>query len=213
MSALPLLPTVSLPLAFLGQSFEWGDMVIVGLLVLLEGVLSIDNALVLGLLAKRLPPHLRPRALSYGLIGAFVFRVLAIATASFLLKWTFVKLLGGGYLIFIAVKHLFFEAQEEEGEKLVLDVSGQPVLVDVATGGSLTAAQEELEIKERVPLGASLVTGEAVAPAPPTAGRTGGRSSGRRTPSFWNTVAVIELTDVAFAVDSILAAMALAGSR
>ena len=35
----------------------------------------------------------------------------------------------------------------------------------------------------------------------------------RRTPSFWGTVAVIELTDVAFAVDSILAAMALAGSR
>jgi hypothetical protein len=128
------LPPFSLPLAFMGQTFEWGDMVIVGLLVLLEGVLSIDNALVLGLLAKRLPPHQRPRALSYGLIGAFVFRVLAIATASFLLKWTFVKLLGGGYLIFIAVKHLFFESQEEDDEKLVLDASGHPVLVDVETG-------------------------------------------------------------------------------
>ena len=32
-------------------------------------------------------------------------------------------------------------------------------------------------------------------------------------PSFWGTVLVIELTDIAFAVDSILAAMALAGSR
>jgi hypothetical protein len=49
MPALLSLPPVSLPLAFLGQQFEWGDMVIVGLLVLLEGVLSIDNALVLGL--------------------------------------------------------------------------------------------------------------------------------------------------------------------
>lgn len=201
-----------LPLAMLGQEFEGGDLVIVGLLVLLEGVLSIDNALVLGLLAKRLPPHQRRKALSYGLVGAFVFRVLAIATASFLLRWTFVKLLGGAYLIFIAVKHLVFEAREEEGEKLVLDASGQPVLVDVETGGALTEAQEELEIKERVPVGASLVTGQATEPVP-AAGRTRGKSAGRRTPSFWGTVAVIELTDVAFAVDSILAAMALAGSR
>jgi YkoY family integral membrane protein len=206
-------PLFSLPLAFMGQTFEWGDMVIVGRLVLLEGVLSIDNALVLGLLAKRLPPHQRPRALSYGLIGAFVFRVLAIATASFLLKWTFVKLLGGGYLIFIAVKHLFFESQEEDDEKLVLDASGHPVLVDVETGGQLTAAQEDIEIKERVPVGSSLVTGEETATAPEVAGRSRGPTMRRRTPSFWGTVAVIELTDVAFAVDSILAAMALAGSR
>ena len=118
-------PLFSLPLAFMGQTFDWGDMVIVGLLVLLEGVLSIDNALVLGLLAKRLPPHQRRRALSYGLIGAFVFRVLAIATASFLLRWTFVKLLGGGYLIFIAVKHLFFESQEEDDEKTVVKGASQ----------------------------------------------------------------------------------------
>jgi len=205
------LPVALLPLAFLGQQFEWGDLAIVGLLVLLEGVLSIDNALVLGLLAKRLPPEQRPRALSYGLIGAFVFRVLAIATASFLLRWTFVKFLGGGYLIFIAVKHLFFESQEEEEGKLVLDASGQPVLVDVDTGGSLTAEQEELEIKERVPVGASLVTDpDGTAPEPT---RRAGQPGKRRSPSFWGTVAVIELTDVAFAVDSILAAMALAGSR
>lgn len=213
MPALLSLSSVSLPLAFLGQQFEWGDMVIVGLLVLLEGVLSIDNALVLGLLAKRLPPHLRPRALSYGLVGAFVFRVLAIATASFLLKWTFVKLLGGGYLIFIAVKHLFFEAQEEDGEKLVLDASGQPVLVDVETGGELTTAQEDIEIKERVPVGASLVTGQDVVPTASPSATPGAAVRRRRIPSFWGTVAVIELTDVAFAVDSILAAMALAGSR
>lgn len=186
-------------------------MVVVGMLVLLEGVLSIDNALVLGILAKRLPPHLRPRALSYGLIGAFVFRVIAIATASFLLRWTFVKLLGGGYLIFIAVKHLFFEAQEEHPERIELDTSGHPVLIDVTTGGELTPAQEDIEIRERVPVGVSLVTGEQGGGAASAASAGGTRA--RRYPSFWATVAVIELTDVAFAVDSILAAMALAGSR
>jgi predicted tellurium resistance membrane protein TerC len=34
-----------------GQVFDWHDLAIVGLLIVLEGVLSIDNALVLGLLA------------------------------------------------------------------------------------------------------------------------------------------------------------------
>src|SRR6188768_2589142 len=94
-----------LPLAainILGQNLDATDIGVILLLVVLEGVLSIDNALVLGLLAKRLPKHQQSRALTYGLIGAFVFRFIAIATATFLLKWTVFKLLGGGYLIYVA---------------------------------------------------------------------------------------------------------------
>src|SRR5688572_33230164 len=94
---------------FFGQRAEGSDIAVVLLLIVLEGVLSIDNALVLGLLAKRLPKHQRPKALTYGLVGAFAFRILAISTATFLLKWKVVKLLGGGYLCYIAIKHLFFE--------------------------------------------------------------------------------------------------------
>ena len=103
-----------LPLAainILGQKLDSTDIAVILLLVVLEGVLSIDNALVLGLLAKRLPKHQRARALSYGLIGAFVFRVIAICTASFLLQWTIVKFLGGAYLVYIAVKHFLFESK------------------------------------------------------------------------------------------------------
>src|SRR5207248_3490000 len=88
-----------------GQTFEFHDLLVVGLLVVLEGVLSIDNALVLGLLARRLPKHLQNKALTFGLIGAFVFRIAAIATASFLLRWTFAKFLGGAYLVYVAVHH------------------------------------------------------------------------------------------------------------
>src|SRR4029450_4685284 len=92
-----------LPLAaidILGQKFDATDIGIVLLLVVLEGVLSIDNALVLGLLAKRLPKHQQSKALWYGLVGAFVFRAIAIVTSTFLLKWTVFKLLGGAYLIY-----------------------------------------------------------------------------------------------------------------
>src|SRR5829696_8166971 len=99
---------------FFGQTFETHDLAIIVLLIVLEGVLSIDNALVLGLLAKRLPKHQQRRALTYGLVGAFVFRLLAIALATLLLKWWVVKLLGGGYLIYVAVKHFFFDEKHDE---------------------------------------------------------------------------------------------------
>src|SRR5689334_14036731 len=94
------LPAADLFLMF-GQTFTPNDLAVIGLLVILEGVLSIDNALVLGLLAKRLPKKLQSRALTYGLIGAFVFRLIAIGTAQYLLRWRIVKLLGGGYLLYV----------------------------------------------------------------------------------------------------------------
>ena len=195
------------------QSFDWPDLAVIGLLILLEGVLSIDNALVLGLLAKRLPRHQRSRALSYGIIGAFVFRTIAVLTAAYLLQWTFVKFLGGAYLVYIAVKHLFFEAKEEKAEKIVVDESGHPILVDAATGGPLTAAEEEIEIRERVPFDG--LVEEEVEQAPPAAGAPAAATaeSSAEFWKFWRTVFVIEMTDIAFAVDSILAAIALAGGR
>lgn len=182
-------------LDILGQRVEAQDLAVVALLVVLEGVLSIDNALVLGLLAKRLPKFEQGKALWYGLAGAFVFRVAAVLLASLLLRWTLAKFLGGAYLVYIAVRHLFFESKETEQEKIVLDAHGHPVLVEEQTGGQLSAEQEELEIKERVPIYMSPETRKKLGLA-----------------SFWPTVLVIELTDIAFAVDSILAAMAMVGS-
>src|SRR5690349_16706613 len=114
-------------LELFGQTLDWGDLGIIGLLVLLEGALSIDNALVLGLLAKRLPKEQQRKALTYGLVGAFVFRFIAVFMASLLLEWRVVKLLGGGYLVYIAIKHLFFEAHEDDGEVHV-SATGEPVL-------------------------------------------------------------------------------------
>lgn len=178
---------------FWGQTYNNHDLIVILLLVLLEGLLSIDNALVLGLLAKRVPKHLQSRALTYGLVGAFVFRFIAVATASYLLKWHIVKLIGGGYLIYIAVKHLFFESQEESTETLGADPEGHLELRDSVTGNPLTDDQEMQEIRERVPV-----------PVPEAQLRAGR--------SFWMTVVVIELTDIAFAVDSILAAIALVGA-
>jgi YkoY family integral membrane protein len=149
------------------QTFQPHDLLVVLLLLVLEGVLSIDNALVLGLLARRLPPPLRKKALTYGLVGAFVFRLIAIAIASALLRWRVVKLLGGVYLIYVALKHLLLERKHH--------------------GRGHHPSSDETRISEDE------------FNSPP--GRKG----------FWYTVGVIELTDVAFAIDSILAAIALVG--
>ncbi len=181
-----------------GQEFAWSHIGLVGLLIILEGVLSIDNALVLGLLAKRLPKHQQRRALTYGLVGAFVFRFIAILTAAYLLKWWIVKLLGGGYLLFVALKHFFFERREEIDETLATDESGRPQLVERKSRRTLTPEEELTEIKERVPV-----------PLPKS---VSGAREAAETRTFWSTVVIIELTDIAFAIDSILAAMALVGT-
>jgi YkoY family integral membrane protein len=190
---MPLLPPALIDI--LGQTLEVQDLAVVALLVVLEGMLSIDNALVLGLLAKRLPKNEQPKALLYGLAGAFIFRFIAVLTASFLLQWTFVKLLGGAYLVYIGIRHLFFEAKETEEDKIVLDEHGHPKLVE-ESGAELSAEQEETEIRERVPV---YMTPE--------------RRKQLGLARFWPTVFVIELTDIAFAVDSILAAIAMVGGK
>ena len=138
-------------LAIFGQEAAWPDLGVVGLLILLEGVLSIDNALVLGLLAKRLPKDQQRRALTYGLVGAFAFRILAISVAAFLLEWHVVKLIGGGYLAYIAVRHLFFESQDQDA-KLAVSSEGEPILVDPETGLPITQEEEDAEIDQRVPM-------------------------------------------------------------
>jgi YkoY family integral membrane protein len=86
------------------------DLVTVGLLVLLEGLLSADNALVLAVLVLGLPREQQRRALKYGIAGAFVFRALAILLVAYLIQVAWVKLAGGGYLLYLAYKHFFRKA-------------------------------------------------------------------------------------------------------
>jgi YkoY family integral membrane protein len=154
-----------------GQTFEPHDLIIIAFLTVLEGVLSIDNALVLGLLARRVPKQLRPRALSYGLVGALVFRIVAIVAAGFLLQWRFPKLLGGLYLIYVAIKH-FIWPEKEHVEEPLEQLAHE-------------ALDEDIGEMQRMTTHSRL---------------------------FWKAVVAIELTDIAFAVDSIVAAIAMVSS-
>jgi YkoY family integral membrane protein len=81
-------------------------LLIIGSLILLEGLLSADNAMVLAVLVRPLPGKLRQRALLYGLIGGYVMRGLMLASVAYLTKLWWAQVAGGGYLVFLAVRHL-----------------------------------------------------------------------------------------------------------
>jgi YkoY family integral membrane protein len=86
---------------------QFADFVTIGLLVLLEGLLSADNALVLALMILGLPRADQKKALRYGLVGAFGFRIVATLLATYLIRIGWVKLLGGTYLLYLSCDHFF----------------------------------------------------------------------------------------------------------
>jgi len=74
-------------------------------IVALEAILSVDNAMVLAVMVRPLPEHLRQRALLYGLIGAYVLRGLALLFATLIIQIWWIQLLCGLYLIYLAFNH------------------------------------------------------------------------------------------------------------
>jgi YkoY family integral membrane protein len=128
-------------------------------LVLSEGLLSLDNALVLAVLVDHLPTDrsyklgpiemsIQQWALTAGIFGAYFFRTIAIVLGTYLIQFWTLQLLGGGYLLWLGYEH-FFASRTERFE--------------VTSYGK----------------------------------------------GFWATVLKVELMDIAFSIDSILAALGL----
>jgi len=128
-------------------------------LVLSEGLLSLDNALVLAILVSHLPTDrsyklgpfemsIQQWALTAGIFGAYFFRTIAIVLGTYLIQFWTLQLLGGGYLLWLGYEH-FFAGRVQKSE---MSAYGK---------------------------------------------------------GFWATVIKVELMDIAFSVDSILAALGL----
>lgn len=77
------------------------SLAIIGNLIIIESLLSVDNAAVLATMVMDLPEKQRDKALKYGIIGAYVFRGLAMIFAAFLIKIWWLKPLGGLYLLYL----------------------------------------------------------------------------------------------------------------
>lgn len=107
------------------------DLLAVGLLVILEAILSADNAIVLALLAYGLPKERQKVALKIGIWCAFIFRLIAVIFLLELLKhhWTKVIALaaGGAYLTWLPIKHF------REKVRGAVEASGNGPAVAAAT--------------------------------------------------------------------------------
>lgn len=145
-------------------------------LIFLEGILSIDNAAVLGAMVAHLPndrpiPWPRPlrflegwsqrvlgyqreAALKVGLLGAYIGRGLMLALASIIIHVPWLRIIGAAYLVYLAF-HYFAELYHAHRTE---------------------AGHDELP---------------------------------RARGGFWPTVLAIELADLAFSIDNVIAAVAL----
>ena len=72
---------------------------------ILEGLLAADNAVVMAVMVKHLPPA-QQKALFYGLLGAFVFRFIALFLISIIVNFWFIQAIGAAYLIFMSIRNL-----------------------------------------------------------------------------------------------------------
>ncbi len=82
-------------------------------IILIDLVLAGDNAIVIALAARALPPHLKQRAIIWGSVGAIAVRSVMTLGVVWLLKIPGLMLLGGLALVWIAYKLL---VDEEGGE-------------------------------------------------------------------------------------------------
>jgi len=93
-------------------------------IVIIDLVLSGDNAVVIGMAAHRLEPRQRKLAIVLGGGAAIVLRILLTAIAAFLLKVRGLQLAGGLLLLWIAVKLLKQEEESQEGLKAAATMTG-----------------------------------------------------------------------------------------
>lgn len=75
-------------------------------ILMFDLILGGDNAVVIALASRNLPPGQQKKAILLGTAGAIVLRVLLTIVIVFLLKIPFLKALGGLFLVYIAVKLL-----------------------------------------------------------------------------------------------------------
>src|SRR5262245_42783782 len=85
-------------------------------IVLIDLVLAGDNAIVIALAARKLPPHLQRRAIVWGTVGAIVVRSTMTLAVVWLLRVPGLMLVGGLGLLWIAYKLLAPASHHDEGQ-------------------------------------------------------------------------------------------------
>lgn len=85
----------------------------VGQIIMIDILLGGDNAVVIALACRQLPPNLRIKGILWGTAGAIVLRVILIAFALTLLQIPYLKIVGAVLLLWIGVKLLAPQDEDE----------------------------------------------------------------------------------------------------
>lgn len=84
-------------------------------LIIIEGLLSVDNALAIAAMASHLPGKQKYQALKWGIVGAYLFRGLCLAFAAWIIENPWLKICGAAYLIYLMSEH-FTGAGDEDND-------------------------------------------------------------------------------------------------
>ena len=105
------------------EFFQQLNWVIVGQIILIDILLGGDNAIVIALACRHLPEDMRFKGIVGGALGAIVIRIVLIAFAVTLLTVPYLKIIGGVLLLWIGVKLLFNQEEENDdidgGDRLI----------------------------------------------------------------------------------------------
>jgi YkoY family integral membrane protein len=144
----------------LGPDFKAAGLIIFNLIII-ESLLSVDNAAVLATMVLDLPKEQRPKALKYGILGAYIFRGICLVLAAWIIKIWWLKPVGGLYLLWLAFDYFRTKKTADESDD--------------------TINKAEKGLYKRL------------------LGKIG---------PFWSTVILIEIMDLAFSIDNVLAVVA-----
>ncbi len=112
--------------------FGLGDLAIIFAVALMDGLLSIDNALVLAAMVMHLPQKQRNWALRAGMFGAYALRGGSLLLVSFIIANPWLKICGALYLVYLMCEKLGVGGDEDAKKKVQAGFWGTVVAVELA---------------------------------------------------------------------------------
>lgn len=92
-------------------------LMLILMLILIEGLLSVDNAMAIAAMASHLPRHQQKKALRWGIIGAYAFRGVVLFLVAWLMHNMWVKWIGSAYLVYLAANHLSIKHRQDQNHE------------------------------------------------------------------------------------------------
>lgn len=192
------------------------SLMIIFNLIIIESLLSVDNAAVLATMVMDLPENQREKALKLGIWGAYIFRGIAMIFAAFLLGFWWLKPLGGMYLLWLVADHF--------KEKLGCGERGAIIFKIVSLLGILLVIKNDGSINEIALWSLRGLSGliifyfiYAFSKISSDKGDDGEVNKSNnavykffysKIGPFWSTVILVEIMDMAFSIDNVFAAVA-----